>query len=610
MPPSTIYDYITQQENSFETEEIQVGENWFWNFRSHVQLIFHLMHGVFFTGENNWLRAFKQVMRPLIRLSIWTEDLEVKDVVFYIEETTGRVLSFLIKKYHDEVYTREHDLDTLFDDITESDIAFGGALVQKGVDRPEVIPLQSVAFGDQTNLLGGPIGFKHYFSPSKLREMSKFGWGKESNGATTTIENLITLATQDKEADGTLSERKNNTPGKNIEVYIVKGDLPEAYLNDNDNVEDWYGQVQIVALYSDSENKKQGQTLYRKRESDSSLMVHISEPVYQRALGWSDGEALLHPQIWTNFSAIYKMGLVEAAGKVPLVTDDPAWTTKNKIQDMENLEVTTIEEGRTVQAIQTAFTGNFSMFESTINELYESAQLSVSAFDPLMGKEESAGTTFRGQNQLVAQGRGWHDRRRGQRAKFIEKLYRAWIIPDMKKEILKGKKFLATLSTEEMSWMADQLATNAVNARIKEIILNGKMITKEEQDTMTQLFKQDFMKKGNKHLLEILKDELEDVEIKMGVNIAGKQKNLSNLSDKVLSILQAAMTNPQFKQNLEANGMLENFNDLLEYSGMSPANFAAVTQMQQNPQAVPSPIQPQGQGQQPQLLQSANQPTQ
>lgn len=598
MMPATIHEYVTKQEMAFETEEIQVGENWYWNMRNHVQLIFHLMHGVFYTGSNNWLRAFKQVMRPLMRLSIWTEDLEVKDVLFYIEESTGRVLSFLIKKYHDEVYTREHDLDTLFDEITESDIAYGGALVQKGTERPEVIPLQSIAFCDQTNMLGGPIAFKHYFAPSRLREMSKYGWGKESNGATTTLEELITLATTDKQADGTLSERKNQTTGKNIEVYIVKGDLPESYLKDGGDDEYQCGQVQIVAKYLDKNNNKQGVTLYRKKEDDSSLMVHISESVYQRALGYSDGEALLHPQIWSNFSTIHKMNIVEAAGKVPLITDDPSYTQKNKIQDMENLEVTTIEEGKSVTAIQTAFTGNFQMFEATINDLYESAQLSVSAFDPLMGKEESSGTTFRGQNQLVAQGRGWHDRRRGQRAKFIEKIYRQWIIPDMKKEILKGKKFLATLSAEEMTWVTDQLAINETNKRIKEIILSGKMVTKEEQDVFMQTFKQEFFKKGNKHMLEVLKDEFDDIEIKIGINVAGKQKNLSNLSDKVLAILQQASVNPMFKQNLEANGMLENFNDLLEFSGLSPASFATFTQMQQNPQAVVSPIQ-QGQLKQP-----------
>src|SRR3990167_1214858 len=207
-----IYSWIHAEETKFETDEIQLGTNWFWNFHSHVQLIFHLINGVFYTGANDWMRAFKQVMRPLIRLSLWTEDLEVKDVVFFIEDQGGRALSFLIKKYHDEVYVREHNLDTVFDEISESDITYGGVLVQKGTEKPEVLPLQSIAFCDQTDMLGGPLFFKHYFTPSKLKEMSKFGWGEEKNGATITLEELCTLATYEKDSAGTLNTRQNQVP--------------------------------------------------------------------------------------------------------------------------------------------------------------------------------------------------------------------------------------------------------------------------------------------------------------------------------------------------------------------------------------------------------------
>ena len=96
---------------------------------------------------------------------------EVKDIVFYIENKSDRVLSFLVKKYHDDVYVKENDIDTLLDDITQSDVDYGGVLVQKGEGKPEVMPLTSIAFCDQTDILGGPIAFKFNFTPSKLRKM-------------------------------------------------------------------------------------------------------------------------------------------------------------------------------------------------------------------------------------------------------------------------------------------------------------------------------------------------------------------------------------------------------------------------------------------------------
>lgn len=593
MNPS-IYSYIKSEEAKFETEEVQIGDNWHWNFRNHVQIIFHLKNGIFFTGENNWLRAFKQVMRPLLRLSYWTEDIEVKDVVFFIENSEGRALSFLIKKYHDEVYVRENDLDTMIDEITENDIDYGGALLQRTNNkRPEVLPLNTIAFCDQTNLLGGPVFFKHHFSPDALRKMSSFGWGEESNGATISLEELIVLAQEDKSPAGMNDTKQNKVPGKVVEIYIGRGNLPEAYLLDNDNMDDVYNQIHIVAFYTDKNKKKQGVTLYRKKEAEGNIKFHASEKVPGRALGYSDGEMLLHPQIWTNFLTIHKTSLLEAASKVPLYTDDASYQNRNKIQDMENLEITTIEEGKQIFQVPTAAPANIQLIDQAANDWFEAAQLDTAAFDPILGKEQASGTTFRGQERTVAQGRGWHDRRRGQRAKFIEQIYRDWIIPEIKKEILSGKKFLATLTADEISWISDQLATNEANRQLKEAMIDGKLMTKEEVEEAKRLFKTNFAKQGNKKLLEILKDEFADVEIKMGINVANKQKDLVNLSDKILSIFQFVFANPQgFQQAMQIPALAKSFNDILEFSGLNQTDFLSLTTPPAQA-ALPQPQQPQ-----------------
>jgi len=604
MPPD-IYSYIKTEEAKFETDEIQVGDNWYWNFRKHVQMIFHLKNGVFFTGDNNWMRAFKNIMEPILNLAYWTEDIEVKDVVFFIENSTGKVLSFLLKKYHDEVYTRENDLDVLFDEITETDLDYGGVLVQEGMNRPEVLPLNAIAFCDQTDALGGAIAFKHYFTPSKLRSMSKLGWGLESNGATISIEDLCVLATAQKDAIGTLNDNQNEVPSKAIEVYIVIGGLPEAYLEDNDNMEYYTDQRQVVAFYQDKEGKKQGVTLYRKEDKEGSIKFFTSRKVYQRALGRGVGETLLHPQIWTNFLEIHKMGMLESGAKTPLWTDDPEFTQKQKIQEMENLEVMQLGEGKKIGLVPTVAPNNIQLYSNEINVLYEYAQTAGSANDPIMGKEAASGTTFRGQERSVAQGRGIHDRRRGQRAKFIEEIYRDWIIPKMVREITKGKKFLATLSTDELSWVADTIATNKTNERIKEMIFAGKKPTEKDKQTFMQLFKGEFLKKGNKQLLEVLKGEFDDIEVKMGINIAGKQKNLADLSDKVLSIFQFVLANPQgFQSAMQIPALAKAFENLLEYSNLSIGDFSSLL----TPPAQPVPVDGQEQGQEaPQL--SLNQPT-
>lgn len=601
MPPS-IYSYIKSEESRFETDEVQVGQNWNWNFKTHVQMIFHLMNGVFFTGANNFLRAFKNIMEPMLNLCAWMEDIELKDVLFYVEGEKSRVLSFLIKKYHDEVYVKETNLDQMFDDITESDLIYGGVLMQKvSGEKPELLELRTIAFCDQTDALGGPIAFKHYFSPSKLRKMSKLGWGEESNGATASIEELIILSDSQKEPAGMINQKKNTVTGKSIEVYILRGALPSHYLNEDDDMETYFDQVQICAFYTKKDNTKEGIVLYRKKDDGENIKFFTSKEIYGRALGRGVGEALLTPQIWTNFLTIHKMNLLEAASKVLPYTDDPAFATRNKITDMENLEMSTIEEGRTVGLIPTAAPTNITLYERSINEFYEHAQLVSDSFDPVQGKEAVSGTTFRGQERLVAQGSGNHKRRRGKRAKFIEEIYRDWIIPDIIKKVLGGKEFFATLSVGELEWVTEQVSETVANKTQLEAILSGEI--PGDKEILKQQAREQFSKKGNRHLLEILEDEFRDKAVTIGISVASKQKDIAALSDKFMSIFQTALTNPQgFSMAMQNPALARTFNDILEFSGLSQADFTELTKQISQPQQVALPQTPIQQPQVPQLV--------
>jgi len=571
-----IYTYIKEQESAFDTQEIRVGDNWNWNFKNHVQMIFHLKNSKFYSGENDYLRAFNNIMEPILNLAYWTEDIEVKDILFYIEQKGGRVLSFLVKKYHDEIYVKKNNIDTLVDDITEEDVDYGGVLVQKGETSPEVIPLQAIAFCDQTDLMGGAVAFKANYNPSSIRKMAKNGWGDKKNGATITLDELILQAEPVKDATNGI---KNETTSKNIEVYILRGSFPEHYLEDNDNMEDYSDQLHIVGFYT-AKDKKEGVTLFRSKETDA-IKFHTSKKVYGKALGKGVGESLLQPQIWTNFLEIHKMAMLEGGAKNVLYTDDDSYTDRNKIIDMETNEVTVIEEGKRIQRVPTDNPMAVQLFEKSVDSWYENAQALGSAFDPIMGKQATSGTTFRGQERTVHQGGGSHNKRRGQRAKFIEELYRWDIIPRIKKEILKGTKFLATLTTEELKWVSESMVENEVQKQLNEMVLSGKPIPEGTKELLTSEAQERFRKVGNKWPIDIIKGEFKDVEIKMGISISGKQKNLGAMSDKVLAIFQTAMANPvAFQQSLQNPALARAFNSILEFSGIPEVDFSDMMEAQ------------------------------
>ena len=194
-----IFSYIKGEIEDYK-QPIDVNEKWRWSMRDHILTSELYTNSQLLNGKNDFTPV-KNITRPILNLQHRTEQIQVKDVVIYVDEPEQEHLSFLVKKYHDSVFTKENDMDTFFDDLNISRIDFGGGLCkQLNKPCPEVVPLQSIAFCDQTDVLSGRIGIKHFFSPDQLLDMRKVGWGNLSNGATISIEDLIVLSREEKQS--------------------------------------------------------------------------------------------------------------------------------------------------------------------------------------------------------------------------------------------------------------------------------------------------------------------------------------------------------------------------------------------------------------------------
>src|SRR3990167_2796788 len=172
----TIFAYITTEETAYRTREVAIGENWTWNMAQHLSLSFHFKHGKYLNISNDprTKPPVNNIILPILEFRYAAEDRNVTDIIFETEDPDYQHLSFLIKKYWDDVFTIENNLDEFLDDAVEEKVDFGGCLVKKGAGAvPEVIPLQTIAFCDQTDILGGPIGFKFNFSPEALKRKAK-----------------------------------------------------------------------------------------------------------------------------------------------------------------------------------------------------------------------------------------------------------------------------------------------------------------------------------------------------------------------------------------------------------------------------------------------------
>lgn len=569
--PATIFDYIQQESTKYETSDIQVLDNDHWNMARHIQMSLAMKRGKFIEASNDYRTKppKKNMVLPILRVRYRAEDIDVKDILIFIEEPEKHHLSFLVKKYWEDVWTIENDFDAFLDKSKEEKIDLGGCLIKKGAGSiPETVPMQSIAFCDQTDILGGPIGLKFNFSPTKLKMVAKqAGWGEKKNGADVTIDELIRLASQEKDASTQSGANQNQTTGKNIEVYIVRnGSLPAAYLKGSD-MDTMVSQIHVVAFYQD-EKGKQGVTLYKAEEKESVYKFHASEEIFGRALGLGGVEELFDDQMWGDWGEIIKKNALESGSKNVLWTDDPAYTNRNKIKGMEDNEITSVEKGSQIGRVPT-MNPNVQLFEQHYMEWERHAREMGGATDPLMGKQPPAGTPFRLQERVVFEGKGLHEYRMGKFAKFIEEVMRDWIIPDIAKKIVKGKKFLTTLTPDEMQFVMEKVATNRAAKEQIESVLNGEI--PEDYEVLAQRFREEFLKGGNQRFVEILEDELRGVELKVKINISGKQKNLSMMVGTLGNVIRQYFATPQMRQDPFALKLLS---QLFEASGLKPIDLA------------------------------------
>jgi len=128
-----------------------------------------------------------------------------------------------------------------------------------------------------------------------------------------------------------------------------------------------------------------------------------------------------------------------------------------------------------------------------------------------------------------------------------------------------------------LQYVGKKVATYEANKKIVEKVLQGETVTPEQQKFMTELEMQTFKDKGTKHFIEILKNEFKDTPLAVKVSVKGKSKDLSGRTDKLVNIFRQIIVNPAVLQ-IPAIGKI--FNDILESSGLEPADFSGITDEQ------------------------------
>lgn len=563
----TIFDYVKEQEENY-SKPVELADGWDWSMKEHIEHSFLYLNGQFVEdNENRDLRPNKNIVLPILNIQHRTEGFDVKDIELYADNKDEFFKSLLIKKYHDK-WALEEQIDTFIDEMVESYCNYGGVLVRKTKNaKPEVIDWKSVAFANQTDVLNSPFAILHEMSFSQLKSEAKArGWG--GDGADIDIESLINLV---KKEDKDI-----------VEIYEVHGEMPIEWLGeeseempDGISKED-VNQVQIIAFYQDENNNSVGVSLFAKRMPVLPFKLLKRDDIPSRALGRGGVEELFEAQMWTNWNEVKITEMLDAASKTLFVSDDPTFKSRNNLNDARNNEVFSLQEGKSLGQMDT-FPRNLPVFNEAVNRFWEHAQLVGAASDPLTGETPKSGTPFKLFEAQQVEGRGMHKYRQGKLAVFMDEIYRDWILPHLAKEIVKPKEFMQELSVDEMQAVADKVVVKKTNEFKKQMILGMQEVTPELVDMYEQEIRSDIAKGGNKRFFKILAGEMKDISIAVSTNIAGKQKNLALMTDKLVNLLRQYMAAPELRNDPEMGKLV---NTVLESSGLSPIMFSLAPQQQ------------------------------
>lgn len=581
------YDFVKEEQTAFE-EPINIIDGWDWSFKEHIRLSFLYKNSQFSQdNENRDKRPFNNIIRPILNVQYRTEGFDVKDIELYVKNTDIAYKSLLVKKFHED-WALENRMDTFIDDVVESYVDYGAVLVRNVNEvRPEVVDLKTIAFCDQTNLLGGPFAIRHQMSPNDLREMGKVGWGDPGKGATISIENLLAICEHNQEND----KQENATPGKYVEVFELHGTLPESWLGRKGETYEeskYVNQIQVIAYYKNDKDQDIGVTLFAAKEPKLPFKLLIRDGVKGRALGFGGIEELFDPQVWTNYNEVQMREMLEMASKVFFKTTDSRFKTRNNIASRATGTVFDLQSGTDIGQMDTT-PRNLNLFDNAVNKWERRAQVMGGASELMLNEQPSAGTPFKSVEAQLVEGHSLHAWRQGKIATFMEEIYREWILPYISSEIAKGHKFLADLSMDELSKSMNAMVKNAIFAIQKERALNGELPMNEEEKMLKeQQLKEQILAKGQEQPMQILKDEFTKEDLGVYANIVGKQKNLALIADKVTNVIREFIRAPQIRQDPE---MLRLTNEVLEASGLSPIMFSPAPL--QIPQPGMQPGQPQ-----------------
>lgn len=555
------------------------------NIREVLRTVDFYTNSKYLTGDTDELglpKPFFNVVNYRVTTAKVATDLDVADIRFESDYLTKAdiIATMLINKELFK-YLKEINFSLTLNTMGYVRPKYGGVIAKKYEVDGELmidVPEWKNLIVDPVNIMKGIIIEKHYMTTGELYAKRKVWTGYDS------VEDVI-------EAHEKLTKDKPTR----IEITEATGEFNPDLDPDENEDEDYKPMCIYMARVGNKDY------LLYKEEIDSiedKYRYLPWEQVSGRSLGRGVVEDGFQSQVWTNDSIISMQNAMNLAGKVVLATTSKK-LSGNAITDFPSGHILELEDGKTLTSLN-LLPSAMPQFQNIIDMWGDQYNRAASTYDANTGEAPPSGTPYSQTALLNQVANSPFIYRREEWGVWLNEILNDWVLPHVKKRILKSHDLTAEYEEEELKMIDEAFGSRETKKMIKEKLLAGEMVSPEDIAGVQAGVKENLKLMGNRRMVKIPAKAL-DIEGRITANITGELKNKAATLQSLDNVLKTVSSsfNPQTGTFaiLENPTMFKIFKAIVETAGIPVTLFQSEGIKTPAPQAdlsAISPIEPNG----------------
>lgn len=569
-----IFSLVDELSDSY-LETINLTDGLVFDQRDTLRTIEFYTNSQYLSGNRDSLgreKPFYNVINYRVTVAKIATDLDVKDIKFE-PDTLDVAVQSMVFNHELYKYLKEINFSKTLNDMGLTRPKYGGLLVKwckyEDTKKVEVVDWRNVEV-DPVDIESNPIIENHYLTVDEIAQKEE--WYD--------VDEVIEAF------------KKEGEVGRRINVKEVTGMFSYAYDPDLDDSEAMKKKYKPMCFYIACVGKKKF-LLYKEdlKKGEKKYKYLPWEYVPGRSLGRGVVEDGFQSQVWVNDAMIAMKNAMDLSGKVVLSTTSKK-ISGNAITDVENGHIFELEDGKTINSLS-LLPSAFPQFNNLIDLWNIQYDKTSSTYNANTGEAPTAGTPYSQTALLNQVANSPFEYQREVWGIFLNEILNEWILPELKKRILKKHYLVSEFNDEELDIIDNAIIAKDSRKMIKERLKANMSTTPEELDMFQSGIKQGLAKFGAKREIDVPEDWL-NVEGKITANITGELKNKQAMLASLDSIFRTVVStfNPNTGQYaaLQDPVLSKVFGKIVELAGVG-ISFPMLRGIDQAPQGA-APTQP------------------